>query len=944
MQEYMEPQWMLERIPAAPERVVAALDRLGREVRYLAGVLDLEGRTEEWGEIARRMRPVVTKMEVGALDQAAAAVPEVEAALEPWAALAKSITIHYVGHAHMDMNWLWDWPETVDMVINTLTTVDHLMDEFPAFRFSQSQTAIYDIVRRFDPQLFDRIAERIRQGRWEITANQWVEGDKNLAADESIVRHLLYSKQFFARHWGIDAHQAMVDFEPDTFGHPKGLPTIYRDADVRWLYFCRGGPGHTAFRWQAPDGSEVLAWSDFQEWYNGTITGDEVESALKTCRETGLRSYLKVYGVGDHGGGPTRKDLNRLMQMMEWPLFPTLKPAHLADHFQAMEAAKERLPVVRDELNYVFPGCYSSESEMKTLNAENEAALRTAEGLQAMARLLAVSPPPSGQSLREAWEGTLFQQFHDILSGSGIPETYRYALGRGQEAAAAARMAARQAMAAMARAIGTDHLPEDAHPIVVFNPLAWDREDVVEVDVYERFAPGTPLRLADSQGRPVPVQFYYDSHLGFPGHRRARVTFSAKVAGLGYAVYVLSSGAQSLPMGAADMAGETVAEGHQTVSLAGSAVAGLGLVSHLDEWRVPDLPRELRLFFQLGLSAYQQGYRLKTAAYHLQARAGQTGLDLTALRGGQALTGVAAIEWFREQPRNMTAWEIGADVERHPVTGVRWKMQEIGAVRAVLQGEMEVAASKVTMTVTCYPDRPRLDFLIDIDWRELGSPARGIPGLAIRFPWPATSKDSAYFGQSAGSTTRPIPVRDVPAQGWTAVCGDAGTALVLHPTRYGVSVADGIIAVTLLRSSYDPDPYPEVGRHRIPLSFEWMDRKVAPDLWTRDALARMSRLEGWVGDRQAGRLALTAGTLRLASETGVVTAVKPAEDGKRVIARMRHDADQSVGLDLHLGTPPTEVHRVTLLETPVDAPLTAASDRITVPVVGHGMATVAIDP
>ncbi len=943
MQDYIAPQWIMDRVPAAPERVAARLDRLGREVRYLAELLDIEGRGDEWREVARHLGPVADMMEAGGFDRAAAAVPEVEAALQPWASLAKSLIIHYVGHAHMDMNWLWDWPETVQMVVDTLTTVDHLMDEFPAFRFSQSQTAVYEIVRRFAPGLFDRIAERVRQGRWEITANQWVEGDKNLASDESIVRHLLYSKQFFARHWGIDFNQVKVDFEPDTFGHPGGLPTLYRDAGVRWLYFCRGGPGHTAFRWQAPDGSEVLAWSDFQEWYNGTITGDEVQSALKACQETGLRSYLKVYGVGDHGGGPTRKDLNRLMQMMEWPLFPTLKPAHLADHFEALEADKERLPIVSGELNYVFPGCYSSESEVKTLNAEDEAALRTAEGLQAMARLLAVSLPPSRVSLQEAWEETLFQQFHDILSGSGIPATYRYALGRGQEAAAAARMAARQAMAAMAEAINTQDLAEDALPIVVFNPLAWDREDVVEVDVYERYAPGSRLRLADNQGQPVAVQFHYDSHLGFPGHRRARVTFSAKVPGLGYAVYILAAGTQSLPAESADIVGETVAEGHQTVSLAGRTVAELGLVSHINAWRVTDLPRELRLFFQLGLSAYQQGYRLKTPAYQLQARAGQAGLELLP-NGGPTLAGVAAIEWFREEPRGMTAWEIGADVERHPVVGVRWTMREMGAVRAVLRGEMEVAASKVAMTVTCYPNHRRLDLLLDVDWRELGSPTRGIPGLAIRFPWPANMESSAHFGQSAGSTTRPIPTRDVPSQGWTAVSGAAGTALVLHPTRYGVSVADGAISVTLLRASYDPDPYPEVGRHLIPLSFEWTDMEMAPDLLTRRAFERMSRLQGWVSDSHAGRLLASAGTLRLLSTSGLVTAVKPAEDGHRVTARMRHDGDQPVGLELALAASPAAAQRVNLLEIAVDAPLASDGKRITVPVVGHGMATVAIEP
>ncbi len=923
-----------------PSAVRSPLERLGRELSYLQELLRLENRENEWDRVLEIAEPLFGAVIQGSLGRAADVVGQVEAKLAPWQSLAKSLTISYVGHAHMDMNWLWDWPETVEVVVNTLTTVDRLMDEFPDFRFSQSQTAVYDTVRRFAPELFDRIGERVRQGRWEITANQWVEGDKNLASDESIVRHLLYSKKFFQEQWGIEPDRVAIDFEPDTFGHPRGLPTIYRDAGVRWLYFCRGGPGDTTFRWQAPDGSEVIAWSDFQEWYNGTITGDEVGSALKFYAETKIPHFLKVYGVGDHGGGPTRKDLARLMEMRTWPIFPTLQPAFLADHFAALERHRDVLPVFTGELNYVFAGCYSSESDTKTMNAQNEARLRTAEGLQAMASLLGVSVPANHESLRSGWEGTLFSQFHDILSGSGIPETYRYALGKGQDVIASARLAAQQAMATIAQAIATEKVAErDEVLIVVFNPLAWEHSDVVEVDVYERFEPETALRLRAVDGNSVPVQYHYDSHLGFPGHRRVRLAFPATVPGLGYAVFVVGQGRESLAQDLADAQVENLGAGHQILRLSGQEVASLGLVSTPERWHHEHLPRGFRLFRQLGVSLYEQGFQVQTKAHTLQAKAQTSGVWWKRSGSTEPATELGTLERFREAPNGMSAWEIGPDLDRHAVKGTRWTMAEVGSVRMVLRGETALGPSKVTATVRVYPDRSRIDWLLDVDWREFGTPYDGVPGLSLKFALPALHQAAAWFGQSAGSIERPVPSRDVPAQGWTAVVGDEGCAVVYHPTRYGVSVSEEAIEVTLLRASYHPDPYAEVGHHQIPLSFEWYDEN-APDRWTRTAIERLSPLMGLVGSEQAGPLPTRAGTLALTSQAGVVTAVKPSETAGGIVVRMRHDEKLTTPLVLAVGERVTGAARLSVLEAPTSDSVEWTSGTVSVPIKAHGLATV----
>lgn len=909
--------------------------RLARELRYLHGLLAIEGSQGEWRDAAAEAGRVGEALARGAFGRAAEMVGETEASLSGLGERAKSLTVSYVGHAHMDMNWLWDWPETVDLVIHTLTTVDRLMDEFPDFLFSQSQTTIYDTVRRFDPALFERIGRRVAEGRWEITANQWVEGDKNLASDESIVRHILYSKAFFQEHWGIPLDAVQVDFEPDTFGHPRGMPTLLSQAGIRWLYFCRGGPGHPAFRWRAPDGSEVVAWSDFEEWYNGTVTGDEVEAALRFYRDTGVRRFLKVYGVGDHGGGPTRRDLRTLEAMRAWPLFPRLEYAHLADHFRALEAERERLPVVTGELNFVFPGCYSSESDTKTMNAENEAGMRDAEGLQAMAGLLGVTLPKTGIDARAAWHDLLFTHFHDILSGSGIPETYRYALGRGQDVTAAARRLAEQAMGAIAGAVDLEGAGDGVVPLVVFNPVAWDREDAVTVDVYERFPDGATLTLTDAEGNPVPVQYRYDAHLGFPGHHRARITFVARVGGLGYAAYFVGAGEPRAVAGA-DVAVATRAEGHQVLTLSGQAVGELGLVSRPETWRPEELPRALRLFRQLGVSTYQQGLRVETAAFQAEVTPGESGISVRH-PDGRTVT-IGTLERFVEEPHGMSAWEVGADQGREAVRGTRWTLEELGPVRAVLRGESSLRGSQVVARAHFYAALARIDWELEIDWREFGTRTDGIPGLTISFGADAEAM-TAHFGQSAGSIARSLPSRDVPAQGWTRL----GRTVVLHPTRYGVSATRGRIGVTLLRASCDPDPYAEVGRHRVTVSY-LAGEGMESDGLTREAIGRLSGLTGWVGERAPGRLSPRGSTVALDAPIGVATAVKPAEDGRGVIVRVRQDGDEARDLPLRLADPAARVEGVTMLEAsrPGETVRDARGARVRVP--GHGFASFRIIP
>ena len=262
------------------------------------------------------------KRSAGALTKAD--VLQAEQSLLCYAGAAKSYRLHLVSHAHIDMDWRWGWEETVGVVIDTFQTMLKLLEEYPDFIYSQSQASVYEIVERYAPELLEPIRAYVRQGRWEVLASTWVEADKNMSGTESMVRHLLYTKRYLADLLGVDPDGLQVDFEPDTFGHSANVPEILRQGGVRYYYHCRGNDQEELYRWRAPSGAEVLALRDPQ-WYYLKKTDYQICWHVPSfCARNHTKSALRFYGVGDHGGGPSRRDIERILDMQTWPLLPQM--------------------------------------------------------------------------------------------------------------------------------------------------------------------------------------------------------------------------------------------------------------------------------------------------------------------------------------------------------------------------------------------------------------------------------------------------------------------------------------------------------------------------------------------------------------------------------------------------------------------------------------------
>jgi len=334
------------------------------------------------------------------------------------------ITVHLIANAHLDPVWLWDAREGLNEGISTCHTILNLMDEFPDLTFIRGEAAIYDHIEKHDPETFERIRLAVEAGRWDIVGGTWIQPDTNLTSAAILLRHFERGRDYFQAKFN---HIPRIAWAADSFGHSAGLPTILAAAGMTGFAFTRPFPKEQtlpspAFWWEGPDGSRVLAYRPPLGWYGceRTEMARRLDDTLKTAQDHGLAHAACFYGLGNHGGGPTRR---LLRDIAEWSAeHPEIKVVHSGLHrfFAALAEDNERSewPTFRGELGYCLRGCYASALRIKTAYRASEAALSRAESLDASVNgLIGAS---ANSQLREAADAVLFNSFHDILPGSSI--------------------------------------------------------------------------------------------------------------------------------------------------------------------------------------------------------------------------------------------------------------------------------------------------------------------------------------------------------------------------------------------------------------------------------------------------------------------------------------------------------------------------------------------
>jgi alpha-mannosidase len=436
-----------------------------------------------------------------------------------------------IGNAHIDPVWLWQWPEGYQEVRATFQSAVDRLDDYPDFVFTCDSSLFFAWVEESDPELLQRIKEHVAGGRFQIVGGWWVEPDCNIPAGESFVRQALYGQRYLRETFGITA---TVGANLDSFGHNATIPQILAKSGCDSYVFLRPGPKEKEleaplFWWESPDGSRVLAYRIPHEYCAPKDdVGEHVEKAVATLPEVD-EDYAVFYGVGNHGGGPTKANLDQIAGM-------GLQPSSLRAFFDAAAATGSR-PVVRGELQHHSRGCYTSHSGIKRWNRRAENLLQRAEKWSAIADALGLRPYPLGD-LTRAWKLLLFNQFHDTLAGTSIEPAYEDARDQIGHASSLAASAFNAATQSIARQIAIEQEVE-MRPVVVFNPHAWELRTDIEVEYTWTREQGH--HVVDDEGESVPMQL--TRPLTTMSGLRSRFAFPVVVPPLGYRTYRIRLGA-----------------------------------------------------------------------------------------------------------------------------------------------------------------------------------------------------------------------------------------------------------------------------------------------------------------------------------------------------------------------------------------------------------------
>ncbi len=753
--------------------------------------------------------------------------------------------LHLVGNSHIDPVWLWQWPEGFQEIRATFRSALDRMNEYPEFIFTCDSAAYYEWVEEIDPAMFEEIRARVAEGRWELVGGWWVEPDCNLPGGESFVRQALISQRYFEQKFG---RIATVGYNVDPFGHHGMLPQLLLRSGMDSYVFMRPGPHEyrlpsPIFWWESPDGSRVLAFRLPHEYCAPREDlGYHLDKSIAQLPEQ-WTEMMAFYGVGNHGGGPTRENLDSIRRLDASGSMPRLRHSTPRRFFDSVLRSATELPIVRDDLQHHAVGCYSAHSGIKRWNRRTENALGTAEAWSAVAAWAAERAYPA-EEFGRAWRQLLFNQFHDTLGGTAIEPAYRDARDQLGEAGSIAARAQNVAIQSISRLID---LPADPRtvPIVVFNPHAWPVRTSVELE-YGGLKPTDAL--IDEAGMPVafqPVQSYATVSAW-----RSRLAFDADLPPLGYRTYRMVADGPRAPGPPLSASGTTVEN---------------------------DFVR---------LEIHPQTGRIE----HLVLREG--GRDVADLAEPDRPRAVVVDDTSDTWGHRRLAYtdEIGT-FETTQVSIV-----ESGPVRAILRVESRYGTSSLVEDFVLSATGVAVEVRVILDWRERSRLLK--LRYATRLADPVATYEIPY-----GTIERPANGEEEPGQRWIDASGsvdgvDGTFGLgVLNDAKYGFDIHGGDLGITAVRSPiyahHEPNvPKPGVryqhqdqGAQRFTLALVphrggWADAGL-----TRRAAELNQPPTPLIESYHAGPLPQAASYVAVEPDHLVLGAVKLAEDGEDLVVR-----------------------------------------------------------
>ncbi len=787
-------------------------------------------------------------------------------------------TGHLVGHAHIDFSWLWDWNEGIEVTRQTFVQAAKFMADYPEFKFSQSSGALYFAMEEHHPDVFREVQKYVKKGQWELVGGRWSEGDTNMVTEEGHARQFLLGQRYFREKFGVDCK---VGWEPDTFGHTWQMPQLLKLAGIENYYFCRAGKGKCLFMWEAPDGTQVLAFDEpalgTGSWYNGDVTEKNFKEISKFNEKYGSKDMLWVYGVGNHGGGPTLENIKTALEWQKSPYLPRAKFSTATEFFAKLREQKlKNVETIRGELNAVFEGCYTTHSRVKKDNRDGEYAAVRSEAAATIASKFGFGYPRKG--FWETWKDICWNHHHDTLPGSSIHKSYELSHRLYQQGIDRSTTTMNEAMDFLVDQMAA---PERGG-LMVFNPLGWKRDAIVTAPMIEGLPQGQLSAVAPNGDR-SPVQRTDEGELVF---------VARDLPSFGYRVYRIEEAVEKSAAVACRNDGASISNGRYDLEIDPAT----GCVVKLFDKK---LNKEL-------------------AAKPLN--------DLV-------------IHW--EGPHGMAAWEIGpiTRVER-PGAAPKIEVVENGPVRCRVRVRRGYDVSGWAQDVIVYRDLDLIEFRLDVEWKQKGAARTGSPFLRTLFPLEVPGAKARY-AIPFGDIERPQPAKgdiaapkgsgpdskDVAALTWADVGNDEFGVALLNDCKHGYQSQGGTLRLSLLRASWEPDPIPDVGQHLMRYALvphpgsihdasiprRGIEFNAAPAVrWIPRVAPPGGKPAGWNMPR--AKLGNDVSFLSFSAKSVVPTSLKLSEDGAEWIVRYYESSGQKTETAITCVVPIAKAELVNLIE------------------------------
>ena len=732
-----------------------------------------------------------------------------------------------VGNAHLDLAWLWPMAETYRKTERTFAAQLRLIEEYPEYKFIQSQPASYEMCKKYYPELFARIKEAVKGGQWIADGAMWVEPDTNMVSGEALIRQLLHGKRYYKEEFETDSE---ILWLPDTFGYTAALPQILKGCGVKYLVtqkiFWSYNEGeqfpYHYFTWQGMDGSQIVSFLPTSYTYRT----DPVEANRIWKERTQLQdldAFLMPYGYGDGGGGPARDYVEYAKRQEDLEGSVKVKMAGPAEFFHDMEELGGPVNTYVGELYFsAHRGTYTSQAMIKQNNRRSELAMREMELWSSLAMAKGMEYEfPRADAL---WKEVLLHQFHDILPGSSIARVYVEAEKAHREIQKNAEEMKEKAFAVLADTA-------DERAVTVWNSLSFERKALVELP--ERFGNGARTL----EGEFVPVE---KAAGGSPAVVKALVTLPA-------------CGAVSLIPEAAEAASDRGSRESRD-SRDSSAVANV-TVKNTAEGVVMENSHVKAVINGKGEVV---SFVLKSSGREFAAEP------------------MNRFRLYKDVARMFDAWDIDSNYINQEVEALTEAKVEIisEGLEGILKVSGRVSNSSVKQYIRLAAESTRLVFDTEIDWRELHRL------LKASFPVNVYAENGINEIQF-GFVERPAHRSklydkdrfEVCNHRYSAFCDGSHGAAVLNDCKYGISMNGNALELSLLRAPSCPEMQADNRVHHFNYAFTAWEGSFADS----DVVRQGYELN--VKPQLSGGAVETFSAVSVDKANVILDTMKPAEDG-----------------------------------------------------------------